>query len=208
MLMSYLGALKCWIYGPILRNLGSDLWTLRIPMLLAGTGSILLFFVLLRRISGRPRRPDWMRASWPTDATYLFTATFDWGPVALQHLLMIGGAAALVRFFQEGRNRSLGYAAFLFGLALFDKALAVWTLSGIAVAGLLIFPREIVRAITVRTIAIATVFFLLGASPLLYFNWRPKVPPFQAIFSEIRPKYPSKSSFWSELLRKAACSAG
>ncbi len=191
MLMSYVGALKAWIYGPILRNLGSNLWTLRIPMLLAGTASILLFFGLLRRISGI-RAALIGCAILATDAMYLLTATFDWGPVALQHLLLIGGAAALVRFLQEGRGRSLGYAAFLFGLALFDKALAVWMLSGLAVGGLLTFPREIVRAITLRTVAIGTVFFLLGTLPLLVFNWDTKGGTFSGNFQRNTSEIPIK----------------
>jgi 4-amino-4-deoxy-L-arabinose transferase-like glycosyltransferase len=191
MLMSYVGALKAWIYGPILRNLGSNLWTLRIPMLLAGTGSILLFFVLLRRISGN-RAALIGCAILATDATYLLTSTFDWGPVALQHLLIVGGAAALVRFFQEGKNRSLGYAAFLFGLALFDKALAAWTISGMAAAGLLLFPREVVRAITLRTIAISTVFCVLGVSPLLYFNWMTHGSTFSGNFQRNTSEIPIK----------------
>src|SRR5262249_48478026 len=52
MLMSYVGALKSWIYGPILKAFGISLRTLRQPMLLAGAVSIWLFFLLLRRIAG------------------------------------------------------------------------------------------------------------------------------------------------------------
>ena len=44
MLMSYLGALKSIVYGPIVRNLGVGLYALRIPMLLAGTAASGCFF--------------------------------------------------------------------------------------------------------------------------------------------------------------------
>ena len=36
-----------------------------------------------------------------TDASYLLTVRWDWGPVALQHLCLIGGVLAIVRFWQE-----------------------------------------------------------------------------------------------------------
>ena len=192
MLMSYVGAFKSWVYGPILRNLGANLWTLRIPVLLAATASILVLFGLLRRISGN-RAALIGCALLAGDSIYLLTATFDWGPVAFQHLFLIGGAAALVRFFQEGSIRSLCIAAFLFGLALFDKALAIWTLSGLAVAGLATYPREIVRAITVRSVVLAAAFFILGAFPLIYYNWQTKGGTFSGNYRRDTAGIPGKA---------------
>jgi hypothetical protein len=191
MLMSYIGALKAWIYGPILRNLGSNLWTLRIPVLLAGTASVWLFFVLLRRISGH-RAALIGCALLACDALYLLTTTFDWGPVAFQHLLLIGGAAVMVRFFEEGSNLHLVIAAFLFGLALFDKALAIWTLSALAVAGLATFPREIMRTITVRRVLIAVLAFFLGAVPLFFYNWNNNWGTFRGNFARNTADLPMK----------------
>jgi hypothetical protein len=105
-----------------------------------------------------------------SDSLYLLTTCFDWGPVAFQHLLIIGGTLALVRFFQDGSTRSLAGAMFLFGLAMWDKALAVWTLSALAIGGILTFPREIFRAITGKRVLIGVAAFSLGASPLLLYN--------------------------------------
>ena len=169
MLMSYVGSLKTQIYGPILRNLGVNLWTLRVPMLLAATVSIWLFFLLLRRLAG-DRAALIGCALLACDSLFLLTAAFDWGPVALQHLLLIGGALALVRFFQARGSGALAGAAFLFGLAMWDKALAVWSLSGLAIAGILTFPRQIFDALTARRLLIAVLAFCLGALPLLVYN--------------------------------------
>ena len=36
------------------------------------------------------------------DSLYLLTTVFDWGPVALQHLLTVGGILLLVGFYQTG----------------------------------------------------------------------------------------------------------
>jgi 4-amino-4-deoxy-L-arabinose transferase-like glycosyltransferase len=194
MLMSYVGALKAWIYGPLLRNLGSNLYTLRLPVVLAGAASLWLFFLLLRRIAG-DRAALIGCAILATDALYLLTATFDWGPVALQHLLLIGGALALVRFFQEGRTGSLAGAAFLFGLAIFDKALAVWTLSGLGAAGLIFYPRQILRAITLRRVAVAVLMFTLGALPLILYNVDSKGGTFQGNFERNFKDVPGKAAY-------------
>jgi hypothetical protein len=194
MVMSYVGALKAWIYGPLLRNLGVSLYTLRVPMVLAGSFSLWFFFLLLRRVAGN-RAALIGCALLAVDALYLLTCTFDWGPVALQHLLLIGGVLALVRFFQEGRTGPLAGAAFLFGLAMTDKALALWTLSGLAVGGLVTFPREILRAITVKRVAVALLAFALGALPLIWYNIDSNWGTFRGNFDRNMADLPGKATF-------------
>jgi len=169
MLISYLGALKSLIYKPILLAFGTGLFALRVPMLLAGTASVWLLFLLARRISGE-RAALIGCCLLAVDSMYLITACFDWGPVALQHLLMVGGALLLVRFYQERQAWALAGGFFLFGLAMWDKALAVWMLSGMAVAGISTLPRQILATITVRRGAIAVAAFVLGALPLVVYN--------------------------------------
>src|SRR5690242_9906836 len=44
MVMSYVGALKSWLYRPIFDVFGTSVWAVRIPMLLAGAAGIWLFF--------------------------------------------------------------------------------------------------------------------------------------------------------------------
>ena len=169
MLMTYLGTLKAWIYRPIFHWFGTGVRALREPMLLAGVASLCLFYLLLRRISG-------VRAAvigcglLAVDSMYLLTVCFDWGPVALQHLLMIGGALLVLGFFQEGGDWRLAGGACLLGLALWDKALAVWLMSGLGIAALLTFPRQIIAAITRRNVALAAAGFLLGALPLVIYD--------------------------------------
>ncbi len=169
MLMTYVGALKSWIYSPVFRALGNSIVVLRAPMLLAATLSIWLFYLFLRRVAG-------YRAALigcgllAVDSIYLLTSAFDWGPVALQHLLLLGGMYLLVRFYQEGSDAALAGGFFLFGLALWDKALAVWLLSGIGIAALLTLPRQILGVATRRRVAISGAAFCVGALPLLIYN--------------------------------------
>jgi hypothetical protein len=181
MLMTYLGALKSWVYGPILKALGISLRTLRQPMLLAGAASIWLFFLLLRRIAGN-RAAIFGCALLAVDSLYLLTACFDWGPVALQHLLLVGGALLVVQFHQDRRELALAAGCFLFGLAMWDKALAVWILSGLALGGILTFPRQMLAAITPRRAAVALAAFVLGALPLLIYNLENHGATFQGNF--------------------------
>jgi 4-amino-4-deoxy-L-arabinose transferase-like glycosyltransferase len=169
MLMSYLGALKSWIYRPIFQQFGIGVWTMRLPMLLAGAATVWLFYVLLRRVAGL-RAALFGCGLLATDSLYLVTTCFDWGPVALQHLLILSGMLLLVGFYQRRSHSRLAWGCFLLGLAMWDKALAAWMLGGISLALVLVFPKQIVRILTFRRVAIAVLAFAFGALPLIVYN--------------------------------------
>jgi 4-amino-4-deoxy-L-arabinose transferase-like glycosyltransferase len=183
MVMSYVGALKAWLYRPIVQVFGPSLSTLRVPMLLAGVASIWLFFLLLRRVAGN-RAAVIGSALLATDATYLATTCFDWGPVALQHLLLLAGMLWLAVFSENRRPVFLGAAFFVFGVAVWDKALAVWMLSGLAAGLIAVFPRRVIAMCTPRRLATAVVCFALGALPLLIFN---VASPLATLRENVRP---------------------
>jgi hypothetical protein len=90
---------------------------------------------------------------------------------------------------------ALATAAFLFGLAVWDKALAVWVLSGVAVAGILTFRRQILDALTLRRAAIAVFAFLLGALPLIIYNADSGGGTFQGNFDRDLAGIPGKGVF-------------
>ncbi|MEO8129302.1 MAG: glycosyltransferase family 39 protein [Bryobacteraceae bacterium] len=176
MLMTYVGTLKAAIYAPVLLLAGSGHLTLRLPVLAFGAISIALFFLALRRLTDT-RVAILASLLLATDAIYLLTCEFDWGPVALQHLLVTSALYTLVRFVQDKQARWLFAAAFCAGLALWDKALFIWLLAGFSVAALLIYPLELFRlARSPRFAAVSVIGFVLGAAPLLYYNvthhWR------------------------------------
>jgi len=190
MLMPYLGTLKAWIYRPIFAMFRPGVWSLREPALAAGAASVWLFFLLLRRIAGA-RAAVIGCGLLAVDSIYLLTASFDWGPVALQHLLVVGGMLLLVRFYQEGGAPVLASGFFCLGLAMWDKALAVWMLSAISIAALAVFPRQIWRAVTPRRVGIAVAGFTLGALPLIVYNANEHFATFRGQSydaSEIAPK--------------------
>ena len=169
MIMSYVGALKAWIYRPLFAAFGTSVWVVRVPMLLAGAASVCLFFLFLRRVSGD--RAALIGCSLlAVDASYLLTICFDWGPVALEHLLIIGGLFLLVRFWQEKEDWALAAGFFLFGLAMWDKASAIWSLSGFVAAGVTTIPREMLRVLSVRTVGFSVLAFVLGSFPLIAYN--------------------------------------
>ncbi len=170
MLISYLGTPKTWFYMAWFKRWGPSAYSLRLPVVLGGIGLIWLFRSLIRRAAGE-RAAVIGCALLATDTTFLLTNTFDWGPVALQHLTLTGGVVLLVRFHRNGSIGALAGGFFLFGLGLWDKALFLWTLGGVGVAGLVVYWTEIRRAFSPRNFAIALLAGSLGSLPLLVYNY-------------------------------------
>ena len=169
MIMSYIGALKTWLMRPVLNAFGASVWAIREPAVIAGVASIWLTYLLVRRMAGT-RAAVIASILLATDPLYLLTTCFDWGPVALQHLLVIAAVYLIVRFATSGSSLALAGALFPCGLALWDKAVAAWMLAGLSAAALVMFRRDVVRLATPRRLTIATLAFAAGSLPLITYN--------------------------------------
>lgn len=176
MVMSYIGTLKTALYAPILAVFGGNAWSVRLPMVLAGALTVFLFYYLLQRSAGR-RAALLGTFLLATDPAFLLTDTFDWGPVALEHLCLVTGCLLVLKSVQESRSvcvsmRSLGLGFFFLGLGLWNKAIFGWALAGLAVAAFTVFWPELKKTWTFRRGTVATIAFLFGALPFLVYNLR------------------------------------
>ncbi|MFB3827956.1 MAG: hypothetical protein ACE15B_14385 [Bryobacteraceae bacterium] len=167
MLLNYLGATKTWFYAALFRVWPLSLNSLRVPMLAGGAAAVALFWLLLARVAGR-RAAVIGAVLLATDAVFLLVTL--WGPVLFYHLLLLGSLLLFVRFHRTGGRGALAAAAFCAGLGLWDKALFLWALAGMAAAALAAFPRPVLRAVTRRNAAAAALGLLAGALPLAMFN--------------------------------------
>lgn len=170
MVMPYVGALKGWLYSDIFRMFHPSVWSLRTPVLFAGAAAIWFFYLLLRRLAG-PRSAVIGCVLLATDVPFLLTVTFDWGPVALQMLLLISGLFLAVRYRNALRLAHVAGAFFLFGLALWDKAVFLWTAAGLVAAALAFARQELRRVYRPQAAAVAVVCLLAGALPFLAYNF-------------------------------------
>ncbi len=173
MVMTYIGSLKTLLYWPIFRIFGASPWTVRLPVALLGAITIFVFFHLAGAVGGA-RAAVIGAFLLATDPVFLLTNTFDWGPVALEHALLVTGCWFVYRFgSQDGPSARIWYlaAGFLcWGLALWNKAIFVWSLSGLIAGGVLVFWPEIRRSLKPRVILVAAGAFLCGALPLVIYN--------------------------------------
>jgi 4-amino-4-deoxy-L-arabinose transferase-like glycosyltransferase len=180
MLISYIGTLKAWIYRLFIFPFWPPSpWSVRIPVLLLGALTLWLFFEFARRTCGA-RTAIAAAALLATDATFVLTTCFDWGPVALQHFLLMAGVLSLWMFHRSGNRLLLAAGFVMLGLGLWDKAVFSWPLAGLAAACLVAFPRELIRKLTPRNLALAAAGFALGAAPFLIYTGQSGGETFQA----------------------------
>ena len=171
MVMSYSGALKSWIFAGLWGYLfDPNAWSLRLPMVAAGIGTLLLTWVFVRRLAG-VRAAALTLALLATDTCFQLTNTFDWGPVALQHLLLMAGLVGIFAWIETRRRWTLLLGAFCWGLGLWDKALLIWPLFALGVATLAVYPKESWKHARQWIVVAALGMFLLGASPLIWYNF-------------------------------------
>lgn len=164
MLMTYVGADKTLLYSPLLHHLPPSLWLLRLPPVFIGALTLWVFFVAVRRLTN-----EWIALAFiwilATDAIFLLTTTFDWGPVAIQHLFI---AIAFALFARPKPWIFLGSAAL--GIAFWDKGTAIWTIGAFAVSAAVFFRREILARISRDNVIKAAAGAILGALPILLYN--------------------------------------
>lgn len=177
MIMTYIGTLKTLLYWPFVALFGSHfpahplyaVWLTRLPMVLAAGLTIFVFFHLAERCAGR-----WTAGIaallLASDPTFILTDTFDWGPVALEHLLLVTGCFFLVKYVQDRILGDLPVGFFFLGLALWNKAVFVWALAGLVCASLAVFHRELLKLATRRLLLTAATGFLIGALPFAIYN--------------------------------------
>jgi 4-amino-4-deoxy-L-arabinose transferase-like glycosyltransferase len=203
MLLSYLGCLKTWLCWPVFAIWKPSPFVVRLPALILGAATIWLFCKLLDSTLGS-RAALAGTILLATDTMFLLTTCFDWGPVALQHFLMVAGVLLAAGFHRNGRRAQLAGACFCFGLAMWDKALFAWALIGLFVATSIVFPRELRRAINPRSLAVALLAFVIGAAPLIRFNQRRHLETFLANTSLSTESFSQKAEVLRTTLDGAA----
>ena len=167
MSLSYLGALKSWLYWPLHDRLSVD-WV-RVPWVLSAVVCLLLTYLICRRLAGRGAGM-WAALLLAVDPAFLFLHRLDWGPVAIAMLLRLTSLARVLRWRVAGGGARLVAAAFLIGVGLYDKVIFAWYVAALVMAALATWQWW--RVPRMRVAAASFVALALGALPLLAYNLR------------------------------------
>jgi 4-amino-4-deoxy-L-arabinose transferase-like glycosyltransferase len=163
MVFPYIGSLKTFLCWPVLKLFGPNAWAVRLPVALIGGLTVIVFYRWMERMAGF-RAAVAASLLLACDPSFILTDTFDWGPVAIEHLLLVCACLAIV----SGR---LTLGSFCLGFALWNKAVFVWALVGLSAGVLAVYSPELRRVVADRrTIARCMAAFVIAALPLIVYN--------------------------------------
>ena len=180
MLTPYLGALKIWLYKPIFAVAAPSIWSLRLPVLFASALSIWLMFLIARRFLSAPFAAV-AALLLAADPMFLLTGTFDWGPVALQHLLALLMVWTALRAHETASWHWAAAAGLACGLGVWDKVGFLWIVAGLLAAVVAAGRGPALRVWrSPRLIAAVSAGAILGAAVFLRYNIRYDLATFRS----------------------------
>lgn len=141
LLMDYIGALKAWIYYPLVSLAPVTPGLIRYPAILFGLCGAVLTGMAFQRLMGRGGLL--VGACLLFDPALLMHSRLDWGPTALMFLLRGLLLWAVAGWIADRRLRWLWLATVAAGLGIFDKLNFLWFACPTAIALCVCYHREI-----------------------------------------------------------------
>ena len=136
LLMDYIGALKAWLYFPIFKLFGVNVWSLRLPMIfLTATGLFMLGQIFVKKL------PFYIALSIVVllccDPFLIFHTRIDTGPNAIELFLKIVALYFFYRFLDTPNLLFIALIALILFLGVFNKLNFIWFVNSFAL-GLLV----------------------------------------------------------------------
>jgi hypothetical protein len=175
LLMPYIGALKAWIYNPIFSLNGVTIYSIRVPMILLGILTLILYFRVLSKFVKSNLLLFISFLLICSDPAFSFVSRIDWGPNAIAHFLVALLLYLFTKYLESGSLKILIFILFFSLVGIFDKFNFLWFLSSASASAIVLYKSTLLahlnkqRWASVSVITVAAFFFwidglLLGAS--------------------------------------------
>ncbi len=164
MLMTYIGALKSYIYFPIFEIFGISVWSIRLPVILITVFSLIIISRITNKIF------NWYIATLvllflAIDPSFISLTRLDVGPNALELFLKCCSLVFFYRYFIENRAvKNLVFGLLILGLGLFNKLNFIWFINALYCSIIFLNLRIIIqkmRSINKKTFT--AIFFMVLA---------------------------------------------
>ena len=138
----YEGALKAWGYYPIFRLFGVSPLTIRLPAILLGAATLLIFYQLMRAKLGAfwAAIALWIMA---VDPANVFPSRLDWGPTVLTHLFQAAILALWFSYRDEPKLWKPPLIFICFVLGFFARFNFIWLVVAFVIGISLCYPDNL-----------------------------------------------------------------
>ncbi len=171
LLMHYIGALKSYIYYPIFKLFGVNVWSIRLPVILITFLSLLL----ISRISYKVF--NWQLSLLILffliiDPSFIYMTRLDVGPNVFELFLKCASLFLFYRYFVEGRsNYYLVIGLLLLGLGLFNKLNFIWFINAIYGTTIIINVKKIKKTIIENNKRLLFAYWLIIVAFFIYLGY-------------------------------------
>lgn len=141
MLMSYIGALKAWIYYPIFKIFDISIASIRLPAILLGAASIVLVYFYVSQQFSKAAAVIFLALA-AIEPSTIFHSKLDWGPTALMMVFRGGLFVSLGLFIKTGEKKYLRLAVLCCAIGIFDKLNFVWIAMAAGVSAVVFYPER------------------------------------------------------------------
>lgn len=141
MVFPYIGALKSWLYDPIFAVFGTSATSIRVPVVLIVSASLLLLYVAVRDLVNIPVALLSVTALC-FDGSVFWLTRDDVGPSALEFALKCVALFSAARFARSPKARWVLALLVSLGLGVFNKLNFIWVVNAATAVSVLVAIRH------------------------------------------------------------------
>ncbi|MCP9756011.1 hypothetical protein EGI26_12690 [Lacihabitans sp. CCS-44] len=124
--ISYIGALKSWIFIPIFKFFGFNYFSVRIPMILLSMISLLLVYKAVNISFKKPLLAWFILMALVTESTFITMVRTDVGPIAIEYFCKILSILLIFKYLQSKKQSNLYFLPLVLALGIFNKINFIW----------------------------------------------------------------------------------
>lgn len=138
--ISYIGALKSWIFIPIFKVFGFNYFSIRFPMILLSMGSLYLVYRSLKISINKPFLPWIVLLALVSESTFITMVRTDVGPIAIEYFCKILCILLIFKYLQNNNQKYLILLPIVLALGIFNKLNFAWFSNALIGSCLLLLP--------------------------------------------------------------------
>jgi hypothetical protein len=133
LLMSYMGALKAYLYYPIFKIFGVSVLSIRLPMVIISAISLWILFEGVKRYFDEKTALTAL-VIMAFDCSFINYTRFDVGPSAIEHFCKVISLLFFVLMLKKDNINFIMIVVFSFGIGLFNKLNFIWFINAFIIS--------------------------------------------------------------------------
>lgn len=183
--MSYLGALKTYIFLPVFSIFGVSIASLRITTIFIGAAALFYLFKFLKEWTGNIKLACFVSLILALDPSYILFIRQDWGPVSLSMLLKALTLYLGIKWWRTKRLTYLIPASFVLGLGIYDKASFFIFAIALLISGFVVLRKSFIERLDFKTVSSGIISMLIGLSIYIVYNIQNNFESFSLLFKHM-----------------------